>query len=548
MVRGILVAFLLAAAQQALPPRDSPASRSAAGVVRGRITAAASGQPLHRVRVTLNGPVQNAPTAVTDVRGEFEITDVPPGAYTLTAARAGYLTIRYGQRRPREVGRTIEVRPGLTIEKIEMALPRGSVLAGRITDETGDPAPGVRVEALEYRYVRGRRILVPGRLTTTNDIGEFRLSGLEQGAFRLRASSKDVWESDDGKATYVFAATYFPGVTGPDQPQTINLGVGQEVGGLDFSLVPGSAARVTGVVVDATAQPLANQMVYLSDITRGIGGRLVSSGQGSPPVRTDGRGAFEFSKLAPGEYVVVSGGAEERVSVTVVLREGDQQHVTLTPRKPPEVSGRILTDEGTPPPFAASRLRLTSIPTDAERILPQWNESSGGIVRPDWTFRMRSLDGESLFRVTGLPLDWMLKSVRLDGRDIIDVPVAISRGGQDLKDVEVVLSRKGALITGEVTTASGSPPQDSTVIVFPENNALWGPGSRYIRATRPDDAGRFSVPGMPPGTYRVIAVSAVTEGEWEDPAFLQSHVRAGVRVELTEGIVETVNLKAGQER
>jgi hypothetical protein len=534
MIRGALVLLsVLTIAQQAQPPRDAaPAS------------AAAAGQPLHRVRITLNGPVQNPPTAVTDTRGEFELTDVPPGSYTLTATRAGYLTVEYGQRRPREVGRTIEVRPGAAIEKIEMALPRGSVLAGRVTDEAGDPAPGVRVEALEHRYIRGHRVLVPARITTTNDAGEYRVSGLESGSFRLRASSSDVWEGDDGKTTHVFAVTYFPGVTGTDAPQAINLNVGQEVGGLDFQLVAGSAARVTGVVEDANGQPLPDHVVYLSTLMRTTGGRVLGSGQAGPPTRTDARGAFGFSKLAPGEYLVGAGGDEERVSVPVVLGVGDVQHVVLSPRKAAEFAGNIVTDEGTPPPFLPSRLRLMPVPADPRHVLPGWSDGSGVTVRPDWSFRARDIEGPHLFRVTGLPLDWMLKTVRIGERDVTDVPLTLARSGQGFTGVEVVLTRKGALLTGDVTAVAGSSPEDVTVIVFPENSALWGPGSRYVRASRPDDKGRFSIPGLPPGTYRIIAPAAVQAGEWEDPAFLQAQARRGVRVELSEGIVETVKVAA----
>ena len=540
----IVVALSLLQAQ----PRDVSGASGRTGTIHGRITSAASGQPLHRVRVTLNGAVQNPPSAVSDARGEFEITDVPAGSYTLTATRAGYLTIQYGQGRPRELGRTIEVAAGGAIENIEMALPRGGVLAGRITDEAGDAAPGVRVEALEYRYVRGHRILVPARLTTTNDIGEYRLSGLEPGAFQIRASSTEVWESDDGKATYVFAVTYFPGVTGTDVPQSINLDVGQEIGGLDVRLVPGRAARVSGIVEDANGQPLRDQMVFLSDVTRGIGGRLVSSGQGSPPVRTDGRGAFDFSKLAPGEYLVGAGNDENRITMTVVLGDGDAQHVTLTPRRPPVLSGTIKADDGTPLPFVASRIQLMAIPTDPQRVLPRWGESSGFTVRQDWTFRMTGLDGPHVIRVAGLPDEWMLKAVRIGDRDVTDAPFAAPRGAADVNGTEVILSRTGARVTGEATTADGAAAQEVTVIVYAENAALWGPGSRFVRATRPDDRGRFSVPGLPPGRYRVAAVPLVTEGQWEDPAFLQSLERASLRIELNEGMVETVKLTAGGGR
>jgi len=548
MIGGwFLFLSLLAFSQQAAPPRDVPGPPAATGTVTGRITSAA-GAPLHRVRVTLNGAVPNAPSAVTDTRGAFAIVDVPAGAYTLTATRAGYLSIQYGQGRPREAGRTIHVKAGAVIGGIDLALPRGSVLAGRITDEVGDPAPGVRVEALEYRYLRGRRLLVPARLTTTNDIGEYRLSGLEPGSFRLRASSTDAWESDEGKTTHVFAVTFYPGVTSGDTPQSIDLGVGQEIGGLDFRLVAGNAARVTGAVEDLNGTPLPDQQVYLSEINRGIGGRLVSSGQGAPAVRTDAQGRFEFSRLAPGEYLVGTGGAEERVSVTVVLGDGDAQHVTLSPRRPAGFSGRVTTDDGAAPPFLPTRIQLMPVPTEARHALPLWGESSGVTVRADWTFRMANLDGPRLFRVSGLPEEWMLAAVRIDGRDITDAPFEVPRGGADVQGVEIVLSKKGARLEGEVTSASGSPAQDSTVIVFPENSALWGPGSRFVRAIRPDDSGRFALNGLPPGVYRIVARPLVMEGQWEDPAFLQALARAGSRAELFEGTVETVTLRAESER
>ncbi len=489
----------------------------------------------------------NAPAAVSDTRGEFEIADVPPGPYTLTASRAGYLTVQYGQRRPRELGRTIQVRAAETVDKIEIALPKGCVLAGTITDETGEPAPGVRVEALEYRFIRGHRILVPARQTSTNDIGEYRLSGLEPGSYRLRASSSDVWEGDDGKTTHVYGVTYFPGVTAANAPQTLNLQTGQEIGGLDFALMAGRSASVTGTVEDANGTPMPDQRVYLSDIARGVGGRLVSSGQGAPPTRTDDKGQFAFSKLPPGEYLAYAGNDQERTSITVVLGDGDARRITLRPHRSPEVIGSVTTDEGTPPPFVASRVRLMTIPTDPDRVLPRWGESGGVTVRADWTFRATDLDGPQLFRVTGLPDDWMLAAVRIGQRDITDTPFAVPDSGADIKGVEIVLSRKIALLNGEVG-GQGSTAADATVIVFAEDSALWGPGSRFVRAVRPDDRGRFSIPALPPARYRVAAAEAVMDGQWEDPAFLQTLVRTSTAIELREGLVENIMLQTGGAR
>lgn len=87
------------ASRPAVPPRDNAAPSAPAvptGVVRGRITAAATGQPLYRVRITMSGAAATLPPRVTDANGMFEITEVPAGSYSISAERAGYLTVRYG--------------------------------------------------------------------------------------------------------------------------------------------------------------------------------------------------------------------------------------------------------------------------------------------------------------------------------------------------------------------------------------------------------------------------------------------------------------------
>ena len=104
------------------PPVDDlrPAKSAPPAAIRGRITSATTNQPLHRVRVTLNASMPNPPTAVTDTRGDYEITGLPAGSYTLTAARSGYLTLQSGQRRPAEAGRVIELKDGQTVDRIDI--------------------------------------------------------------------------------------------------------------------------------------------------------------------------------------------------------------------------------------------------------------------------------------------------------------------------------------------------------------------------------------------------------------------------------------------
>jgi hypothetical protein len=530
-----------AQAPPAQPARDQASRAVADGIIRGRVTAASDGHALQRVRVVLNGAAPNLPTSVTDERGAFELVEVPPGTYTITASRAGYLTTRYGQRRPLEPGRSITIASGETVDGVDVRLSRGAVLAGRISDDAGEGVPNARVEAVELRYLRGRRVAVPARVTYANDEGDYRLSGLETGSYQVRASSTELWEADEGQTTYTFAVTYFPGVTTAGRSETLKVSAGQQLAGLDFRLVPGAASRVTGVVQNANGEPLPAQVVWLSRITRTVGGELLSSGSGGQ-VRTDERGAFDFSKLAPGEYLAIAGGPKDTTTVTVLLDENDSRHVVLTPRPPSAATGSIVSEDGAPIPFPPARIRIQPIPTDPAMVLRPWGSPDTQSPRPDWTFRIPNMDGDYLFRVTGAPEEWMLKRVLVRGRDVVDTPVRLTAGGGDLGGVQLVLSRTGATVTGKVVDPDGEPVPDSTVVVFAENRVLWGVASRHVRAVRPDRQGRFSIGGLPPGAYRVAASDSVVEGQWEDAEFLEGLARRSLKVELAENATGKVTV------
>ena len=284
------------------------------------MTAAETREPLHRVRVTLNGLAQPAAT-VTNTRGEFEITSVPAGTYTLSMERSGYLTVQYGQRNPSDTGRSIEIKSGAVVEGIDAAMVRGGVVAGTITDDSGSEYPGVRVEATEFRYIKGRRLLVQAGVATTNDLGQFRLAGLAPGSYVLRASTSDTWESDDGAVGYAYAITFYPGVTASNDAETLTLRAGQELAPLNFSLRAGRAARISGAFQNAAGEGQAGQSISLERFTRGIGGAPFSM-QAVSSARSDPNGGFEFRNLAPGEYVVFSGSDADRASVTVVVADG----------------------------------------------------------------------------------------------------------------------------------------------------------------------------------------------------------------------------------
>src|SRR6185295_2655258 len=114
---------------------------------------------------------------MTDGSGEFTIADVPPGPYTIRAARDGY----FG-----ETESAIRVLPGQSTD-VSFSVLRGATISGRIRGEDGNFVAGATVSALQVRYFRGDPGLVPALTATTNFKGEYRLFWLMPGEYLIGA-------------------------------------------------------------------------------------------------------------------------------------------------------------------------------------------------------------------------------------------------------------------------------------------------------------------------------------------------------------------------
>src|SRR5205823_12276709 len=131
---------------EASPPRDGlPAPAQAAAVVRGRVTAADTGRPPRRAFIYLRsrGMERESRSTSTDADGRYEISELPAGRYSLEVTRGGYLSLRYGQRRPLEQGKPLQIADREVVEHVDFALPRMGVITGRVFDELGEPIEGV---------------------------------------------------------------------------------------------------------------------------------------------------------------------------------------------------------------------------------------------------------------------------------------------------------------------------------------------------------------------------------------------------------------------
>src|SRR5688572_6033196 len=288
----------------AVPPRDR-ARTAAKGTasIRGRVTAAGTTTPLRRAQVAVfstEGGLGRF-TTTTNGEGRYEVLELPAGRYSITVTKGGYVSLQYGQRRPFEPGTPVALADGQALTGLDLALPRGSVITGRITDEFGEPVAGAQVSAQRYQYGPDgqRRLFQTGSLMTTDDLGQFRLHSLMPGEYVVSATFRSNFvaiglpggtDTSEG-----FLPTFHPGTINASEAQPVTVTLGQE-SSVQFALSAARMARVSGLVVDSTGRALASAMVVLVPSSGMFAGSLTTS-------QTGPDGSFSIANVAPGDYV-----------------------------------------------------------------------------------------------------------------------------------------------------------------------------------------------------------------------------------------------------
>jgi protocatechuate 3,4-dioxygenase beta subunit len=556
---------------------NSRQTKTGTGRIKGRLVTADTGAPVRRAQVRLTGSEILPKTATTDLEGTYEFRDLPPGRFTINASKSGYVSVGYGQTRPFESPRPIELTDGQAIDKADITMPRGSAIAGRIVDEFGEPVADAVVSAMRSTWSDGRRRLQPtGRTATTNDLGQYRVYGLPPGEYFVTATLRGgqemmvmemavaavratVAEPPDAPRSG-YAPTYYPGTANGNEAQKLTLALGQEAMNADFGLVPVRLARITGVVIGSDGRPAEGVMVSAMPRNTAVGGIRFPAGGSA---RTDRNGNFTLNGIAPGEYtlnargvtIVQSGGDGDRQmftmtrivaggeggsesgSVPISVTGEDLANVVIATSKGTTASGRVIYEGGAKP--TANTLRISAPAIDADNPLMAFGSSSS--VTAEGTFELKGLAGPRLIRVSNVPAGWTLKAVRVNNTDITDTGLDI-RPSEPITGLEVVLTNRTTEVNGGVK-AGNEPASDYTVVIFSEDPQKWlAPMPRHIASARPNQSGRFQVKGLPTGNYYAIAVEYIPQGDWNDPEVLDRLKTRATRFTLDEGEVKMIDL------
>lgn len=513
------------------PAASSISARSARQQSQTEPTASISGRvmlggtPVSGVLVVVRSEPQvgaNQTTGNTDSNGQYRITNIPAGSYTVVATALALTSAeekdRYGTR--------ITLDRGETRENVDFSLTRGGVITGRVSDANGRPfiEEGISVRAA----TAGRQqpyyqpLYLASQMMITDDRGVYRIYGLPPGRYKISVG-------EGGGSAYrrmnqgpnYYPHTYHPGVTEESKAGIIDLSEGGEVSRVD--IVVGARARTFEAlvrIVDAeTGKPQPG-------INMGINGNAMSTfGK-----QSDENGEFKITGLIPGHYSVFAGCEGDYFSDKVDFDVTDHNVTGLEIRRNrgASISGKVVVD-GVTDPTVLSKLKEMFV--NAGEV--------GATIDPDGSYYFCGLRPGRV-QVTARSIRsvgfWLMR-VERDGADVRDgIDLA---PGDHVTDVRVVLRYATGAIRGQVTLVGDGLPQGMRFQIL-ANRIGEEERSNNLFANA-DERGRFVIEGLISGEYELTAgsnFSSVVPGDLRIPRLEQ----VTQRVTVTNGAESAVTL------
>jgi hypothetical protein len=537
-----------------LPPASAPlASPISAdqepGAIQGTVVSGATGQPLRRAQVLLRPADSKSALLyqVTDENGAFAFPQVAPGRYVITVQREGYLPLSAGRIGDYKMPPIFTVNPGQTIGSFIWRMTPSAVVSGKVKFDDAEPASNVTIQLYRAYYDRGRHGFATAASARTDDRGEYRVHGLEPGTYYVaalyqappRPAGAQVETRKDALGNPVpelsYAVTFFPQVQRLSQAVPVTVTPGAEVAGIDIFLTLVHTVHIRGRVLSA----LKGGVVVSPSVTLRINDADNTASVSAPvSVTLDKDHNFDIDGVTAGPYLLIASAEQDGVSlsgrVPINIGDSDVSGADIVVAPDTLWHGKIhLDDDDTALPKGLTvslEPRRPTVPATKAEV-GENGEFSLAFV-PDETYDLYVLNA---------PEDSYLKSIRIANSERLAEGLEASVGGA-LQPLDVQLSSQGAQVVGRAVTADPKVvASGATVALIP--NPPEGRIQTY-QTTHADEYGNFSLRGVAPGQYLVVAWLDSPPCDIYNPDDLAACQVQGVSVTLDEAAQETVQLTA----
>lgn len=444
---------------------------------------------------------------VTGDSGYCRLPLLPSARYTLTIERKGYLL----ERDPLLSRESYTFAADSKTEfRVRVPMIRGALMTGRVYDEKGRPAVGalLRLQSMSASRGRKRPYMMQARAGidgwfTFDPIppGRFGLSIIPPSSIR---DSRRTVDRQSGETIGYPVHLWHTGIEEEHFVEPVDTWPGAELRNRLVVIRSMRLFSITGQLVDErTRTPIRDARVTLR--TAGDIQDVVFRGSAVDPET----GRFDFPELAPGDYELLIDRGMARDSLPMIVP------VRIDP-------ARAVPDlHLTLPAWIPVAMRLRE-PTRLES-----GDVSVEVVHaadPSLSVRARPV-GHSDFRVGPLPPGEY--KVKVTPPDPYWIEAAVWGGSNVLSDglklvtpqeqpLVLNINAGAARLKGRVFDADDKPVGDGVVLAIPEDGAR----RRFqgaIRTARILPTGDYELNGLPPGTYRLVALPTIPDDTSDAP-------------------------------
>ncbi|HEV2198170.1 MAG TPA: carboxypeptidase-like regulatory domain-containing protein [Bryobacteraceae bacterium] len=441
----------------------------------------------------------------TDMRGVFRIADLPPGRLQYGVTRSGFFA---AEPLAVDLPSLLSLNAGDELRDIKLQMIRAGVIAGRVLYADGEPFSGAFLTA-------------SGAQTATNDLGEYRFANLRSGDYSVKVQPQGNprnqvvdCEQFAARNTRIYVEEF------ADRPAPpVHVAAGQTAIQPDFVMVQVTPRRVSGRIVWDPYPLPGPWLVHGADQT-------VQSRASD--------GTFSFCGVPPGEYTLdISAIVEGRKiagDVKIRVAGEDLKGMEIAPDVSAVIRAGIDVEGDVP--LDLSHAEIVGIYMSGGEAAPNpHNSVPQARPGPDGTFLIQELyTGEYRFLLSPLPAGAYLKSVELEGRELIDAPVMV-HAGDAIDGLIFTVSTKAGMLNGIVKDETGAAVPDAIVMLQPDPRHPDPDIHRCFQTA--DQNGAFTCPNLAPGKYRIAAWRTVLEGTGLQ--LRETLSSSGTPVEIPEG-------------
>jgi len=442
-------------------PAQTPAGVAPTGTgkvtsaIEGRVVTKGANEPVPGIDIYVMSGTR-VPSQKTDENGHFRFERLAPGRYGLTVhPMSGYRT--------RDT--LVVLREGEDATGIEISAYAAASIVGRVRTLKGEPLAGLTVSALRMYSAGSRNAPERGIPAITDDLGEYKLTGLNPGRYAALVEtprlsiSRWAWKNDEALAepepTTANVRTYYPKATVLDLAGTFLLSAGQSLEGIDITVARERTFCVRSRVLDPSAN-LTDRIKIRVASDFFLGASDLAEGDVGPG---DG---FQACGLPPGTYRLLANLAGSEAGAryasqpfTLTNRSLRLADISLRPLLP--LSGRLTVEAPAPLRPLAGPVTISLLAIGRSML-----GSEKTLVRPKelGPFTIPAVLPDEYWLSLKVPEGHYVKAATVGGLDVLRSPLNGAAG-----DLKVVLGQDAPALVVQAMDAAGHPVAGADVIL-----------------------------------------------------------------------------------